>query len=1355
MNDEKLQNFKNTFSYKLIYIFTICDDIHKGCLKIGDTTLNTDLQPDKLNPNCSELKRVANERIKTYTNTAAVPVELLYTELAFIIRQENGKIKTEFFRDYNVHRVLKNSGIKNKKFEESTGSQWYEISLETAKEAITAVKNHLTSLDKTKRAEDFVPIVFRPEQKEAITKTIVQFKKSSRMLWNAKMRFGKTLCALEVVKKCNFKRTILITHRPVVDESWHEDFYKIFTKEDNFIYGSKKNNSTIKKLEKSEKNYIYFSSIQDLRGSKEAGGKFDKNDDVFNVNWNLVIIDEAHEGTTTKLGDEVKSLLFKEKNGTKLLELSGTPFNILENYDDKNSVYTWDYVMEQKAKLEWEKTHFGDSNPYSDLPQMNMFTYELGKLLDVNYADFNDKAFNFSEFFKINEAGTFVHESDVKSFLNLLTKENKESFYPFCCDEYRKLFHHSLWIIPGVKEALALQHLLESHPIFQTFKIVNVAGNGNPDDPTGEPLFAVKKAIEDADEDGYTITLSCGKLTTGVSIPEWTAVFMLSGSYSTKASGYLQTIFRVQTPCKKYGKIKTQAYVFDFAPDRTLKMVADAVTLSAKSGKTKIDDKLRLGEFLNFCPVIGIEGSKMKSYEVNGLLQQLKSAYAERAVTKGFDDTSIYNDELLKLSSVELKKFKDLQAIMGETKANNAGEKIDVNTQGLTEEEYESLDNQKPQNEKRILTPEEEKFREKLLEAKKMRQTAISILRGISIRMPLLIYGADVSVSEEINLEKFIELVDDTSWKEFMPRGITKEKFREFIKYYDEDVFIAAGKRIRNLVLNAERLDVSERVKKISEIFSYFRNPDKETVLTPWRVVNMHLGECLGGYSFFDFNYEDPLYDNEEPRFINIPNVTDKTLANPNAKILEINSKTGLYPLYCAYSIFRAKKAKLAVNGKNSSVVEQSNVAVERNIAVVGKNIAVVESGETTTEACYSERSEESLWNETIEQNIFVICKTPMAKSITQRTLSGYGNVKINAHYFEDLVNQLKNKNENFISKIKSKNYWKKGNGTMEFDAIVGNPPYQSETGGSGRQATPVYNLFFNASKKLNANFISMIMPSRWFSGGFGLDDFREQMLNDERIRLIVDYPKSTDVFPSVDIAGGVCYLLWNKNDKGTCKVINVEKGISHSSNRKLNEYKTFVRYSQALPIIRKVFKIENPKQTLENTVSQQRPFGLPTNYLPKEKGIPCYFIQKIGKKFASQKDIVDSSNLLRKWKLLVPKAPIAGQTDFTKPVGFYYDGNTRIAEPGSCCTESFIVAGAFDTEKEVLSFKSYLFTKTVRFLLLQTVISQDVLRNKFCFVPALEKYEGKYTDEILCKRWKITESEWNYINSRIHNYEK
>lgn len=1277
MAEEKSEIFKSTFSYRLIYIFTIPDNAHSGCLKIGDTTLNTRLQPDSLPPNCSVLNQAALERIREYTNTAAVTVQLLRTELALSTRQENGKFVTESFRDYKVHRVLENSGFKKKKFENSTGSEWFEIDLSTAKKAIAAVKNHVSSIDRTKSETDFVPVVFRPEQDEAIKKTVAHFKKSSRMLWNAKMRFGKTLSALEVVKSCGFKKTILITHRPVVDEGWHEDFNKIFTKEDNYIYGSKKIDSTISGLERSGKNYIYFASIQDLRGSKEAGGKFNKNDDVFSVKWNLVIIDEAHEGTTTRLGDEVKSLLFKEKEGTKLLELSGTPFNILENYDDESSVYTWDYVMEQKAKHEWEENHFGDSNPYSDLPEMNMLTYNLGKALKSDGG--KDKAFNFSEFFRTNENGNFEHESDVFSFLNLLTKKSDESFYPFSSDEYRNLFHHTLWMVPGVKEALALQHLMQKHPVFQTFEIVNVAGDGDPEDPTGEALAAVKTAIENAGEDGYTITLSCGKLTTGVSVPEWTAVFMLSGSYTTKASGYLQTIFRVQTPCNKYGKTKTQTYVFDFAPDRTLKMVADSVALSAKAGKTKIDDKIRLGEFLNFCPVIGIEGSTMKPYQVGGLLQELKSSYAERAVTKGFDDASIYNDELLKLSSVELQKFKDLQAIIGETKANNSGGKIDVNAQGLTEEEYENLEKQKPQKEKRELSPEEQEAKKKIQEAKKIRLTAISVLRGISIRMPLLIYGArgkngdEIPVDEDITLKKFVELVDETSWEEFMPRGVTKEDFADFEKYYDEDVFIAAGRRIRNLVVEADKLSITERVRKIAEIFSYFRNPDKETVLTPWRVVNMHLGDCLGGYSFFDADYEKPLVGNEEPHFIQIDGVTEKTLSNPDAKILEINSKTGLYPLYCAYSIFRAKKE------------------------------------------FHSERSEESLWNETIEENIFVICKTPMAKAITQRTLSGYGNIKINAHYFEDLVNQLKNKSDSFISKVTSKNYWGKGDGGMEFDAIVGNPPYQEMDGGAGASATPVYNYFVENAIKLKPHFISLIMPARWFTGGKGLDKFRDKMLNDKRLIKLTDFFDSVDLFPSADISGGVCFFLWSNNYRGNCFIETHRNGQISVLCRPLLEPNsvTFIRFNEAITIFR---KIQNFKEkSFTDVVSSRKPFGLSTSYkvLSKDSGeyIKTFAYPKNG--YAKPNDICQNKNWIYKFKVYIAKA-------YGERGKFPYLvlGKPFLGEKNTCCTETYLVINPTDNRQIAENVISYIKTRFFRFFVLLIKNTQNAAKSVYQFVP-------------------------------------
>ncbi len=323
----------------------------------------------------------------------------------------------------------------------------------------------------------------------------------------------------------------------------------------------------------------------------------------------------------------------------------------------------------------------------------------------------------------------------------------------------------------------------------------------------------------------------------------------------------------------------------------------------------------------------------------------------------------------------------------------------------------------------------------------------------------------------------------------------------------------------------------------------------------------------------------------------------------------------------------------------------------------------------------------------------------------------------------------------------------------MKFDVIISNPPYQLSTQENSKQAKPIYHKFVEQAKKLNPRFLTMIIPSRWFSGGMGLDSFRSEMLNDKRICEIVDYPNSHDVFSGVDVPGGVCFFLWDNGKSGPCKVTNIVEGKEQTSIRELNEYSTFIRFSKAVTIVRKVFEIEKPSKTMEQTVSSAKPFGLPTNYQPRDTGIPCWFIQKIGRRFADPKDVNDANGYLKKWKFLIPRSPIAGQTDFTKPVGFYYDGNTRIAEPGECCTESFLIAGAFDTKEEVLYFKSYLFTKTVRFLLLQAVVSQDVLRNKYCFVPALEKYDHMYSDKELCERWNITDDEWAYIDSRIHNY--
>lgn len=1313
--------FEKAFEYKVIYIFTVEDTTHAGLVKIGDATLKTNTSIDKLVPNCRELNQASLNRIRQYTGTAGLTPRLLWSEIAVrTIKQKDNTLKLEAFRDHQVHSVLKNSGINPQKL--SNSREWFAVDIETAKKAIEAVKNNYANLSNSD-AVKHQPIIFRPEQADCIEKVVKHFKKADRFLINAKMRYGKTFVSLEIVKRCKFQKTIIMTHRPVVDDGWYEDFTKIFYGTD-YVYGSKAKGNTVDELLKMGKPFIYFASVQDLRGSSAVGGKFTKNSSIFNTVWDCCVVDEAHEGTTTLLGEETVKAVFKEGQGTKFLALSGTPFNILQDYD-ADSIYTWDYIMEQECKSEWDLLHFGDSNPYDELPELRIYTYSLGDVLkNSNYITFEDKAFNFKEFFRTftgdikldnismpidAEVGDFVHEADVWSFLNLMTTEDADSYYPYSNKEYRELFKHSLWMVPGVKEAKALKNLMLKHPVFGCgqFNIVNVAGNGDEEEASEEALSKVRNAIKEAGDD-YTITLSCGKLTTGVTVKEWTAVFMLAGSFSTSAANYLQTIFRVQSPCNINGRIKENAYVFDFAPDRTLKMVSAAVSISARAGKTKESGQRILGKFLNYCPVIGISGSAMEEYSATILLQQLKKAYAEKVVYNGFDDVNLYNDELLKLSEVDIKKFDKLKGIIGTSKAQEKQKDITVNNQGLTEEEYEETEKLKKKK-KKELTPEEKARLEELKKLKKTRDDAISILRGISIRMPLLIYGADIPYDEEITIDSFVDIVDQASWNEFMPQGITKAMFKQFKKYYDAEVFIAAGRRIRNLAKAADTFEPTERVIKIASLFSYFKNPDKETVLTPWRVVNMHMSDTLGGWDFWDTEHKEML---DTPRYVDCGEVTKNTFGKENAQILEINSKTGLYPLYVVYSCYRNK---LDIIGDDNLTLEEKK----------------------------------ELWRETVEENLFVICKTPMAKTITKRTLLGYGSGRINAHCFDDLINTLKNKPEQFQKRVLKGSFWGKDVKNMRFDAIVGNPPYQESDGGggSGRSASSIYPYFFKQSVELKPDYISMIMPSRWFNGGKGLDDFRASMLSDSHISRIVDFCDSKYCFPTSDIAGGICYLLWDKKYSGNCLMKNVLKnGATFSDMRILNEYPVLVSNNRAIHIIRKV--LNQKELMLSEVVSSRKPFGLDSSASFDKDG-DIFLRSSKGNGTIRRERINSGLDMLEKYKVITSKVSFehAGVPD--------KDGMMRVLSvvqvlpKNSACTESYLVNGTFETEDEAMNMAKYLKTKFVRFLLMQMLASMNMTKNTYCFVP-MQNFTKEWTDEELYAKYSLSDEEIAFIDSMI-----
>ena len=1260
----------SSLKLKLIYVFRINDAEHEDCLKIGEATCD-DGNVIGLAPNSKPLNEAARKRINQYTQTAGIRYELLYTELALYNR---GGLRS--FNDKEVHAVLERSGVKKKVFDKVNGAnEWFITNLDVVKRAIAAVKEGKESLLPGEVAHGRSPIVFRPEQREAINKTKRQFKKGNQMLWNAKMRFGKTLSALQVVKDMDFRRTLILTHRPVVDSGWFEDFGKIFHDRTDFAYGSKNNGDSHENLERRTKadglHYVYFASMQDLRGSELVGGNFDKNDEVFATPWNLIIVDEAHEGTQTELGKAVMAEVVKDD--TKVLRLSGTPFNLLDDFKE-DEIYTWDYVMEQRAKQEWDKVHQGDPNPYAALPVMNIYTYDLGRLLR-EFAD-EDVAFNFREFFRVGEDGCFIHGRDVSAFLNLLTKEDKDSCYPFANEEYRGIFRHTLWMLPGVKEAKALSALLQRHPVFQHFSIVNVAGDGDEDEESRDALEAVNKAIGKDPDATRTITLSCGRLTTGVSVPAWTAVFMLSGSYNTAASSYMQTIFRVQTPATINGRVKEQCYVFDFAPDRTLRVLAETAKISARAGKTLQNDRKIMGDFLNFCPVISIEGSRMDKFDVPRMLGQLKKVYVERVVRNGFEDNSLYNDELLKLGDVELQEFDDLKKIIGQTKAMPKANQVDINNQGLDNEEYEEKVKleKKPRKE---LTEEEKRRLEELKKKSKNREAAISILRGISIRMPLLIYGAELgNEDEEITIDNFAEKIDPRSWEEFMPKGVSKQKFNAFKKYYDPDIFRAAGKRIRAMAKAADRLSVEERIGRITDIFSTFRNPDKETVLTPWRVVNMHLGDCLGGYCFFDKEYEHTL---DEPRFIDHGKVTEEVFT-PDSRILEINSKSGLYPLYMAYGIYRARL-------KDSTI-----------------------SADTLEE-------QQAVWDKVVAENIFVVCKTPMAKSITKRTLVGFRGTKTNMYAPEDLINQIKNKPQNFIEKMaKGGSFWKANDDdNMKFNAIVGNPPYQVMDGGAGVSAKPVYNCFVDISKLLRPNYVSMIIPAKWYTDGKGLGTFRDTMLNDRQIVKLVDFTDSRDCFETVDIAGGICFFLWEKGYNDYCEFVSKHQGKTKTSMRNLAADDSFIRHQEAISIIGKVKSISS--LFYNATVSSRKPFGLSTNIVPLETGDLVLKYNK-GKGAYDSSLITIGKSMIPQWKVIISylTAEHAGQTD--KEGRKKILSSLVILDPNEICTETYLVVDAFNKKNEAERLFAYLRTRFVRFLISQLASTQHLSKEKFAYVP-------------------------------------
>lgn len=593
-------------------------------------------------------------RIKQQTQTADIKFKLEWQDLA-IYQDGSG----DSFKDKDFHAYLQKKDV-----EKLPDSEWFHILPQDSYDEFCYFKQHRGILETL----GVIPYKLRKEQNEAIEQTSLYFKshqdEEPKFLWNAKPRFGKTLSAYELCKSLNVPKVLIVTNRPAIANSWYEDYVKFLGTESGYYFVSQVDGLIGKPYVLSREQYtkhisqpdhkgcIEFVSLQDMKGSIYFGGQYDKLKEVAELEWDILIIDEAHEGVDTYKTD----VAFDHIKRKYTLHLSGTPFKALANNKfEEKAIFNWTYADEQKAKRKWDYSQ-DEENPYENLPQLNLYTYQMSEIIRDKLqkgADFDNDgeteeyAFDLNEFFITNANGSFKYEADVDKFLDALVSQEK---FPFSTQELQNELKHTFWLLNRVDSAKALAKKLQKHDVFKEYEVVLAAGDGKIDDDSEnkKALDKVRKAIKEHDK---TITLSVGQLTTGITVPEWTAVFMLSNVKSPAL--YMQAAFRAQNPCLfKVGNElyrKENAYVFDFDPARTLDIFEQfANDLSADTSRGGGDSDTRkkhIRELLNFFPVYGEDDDgEMIALDAEKVLSIPRKIHALEVVRRGFMSNFLFQN---------------------------------------------------------------------------------------------------------------------------------------------------------------------------------------------------------------------------------------------------------------------------------------------------------------------------------------------------------------------------------------------------------------------------------------------------------------------------------------------------------------------------------------------------------------------------------------------------------------------------------------------------------------------------------------------------------------------------------------
>lgn len=728
-----------------IYAYEDSNPTYKGLLKVGFTAIDV-------------RQRVAQQY--PTLRPEKVPYKILLEEAA--VRNDGSS-----FTDHDVHAYLKSKGIKN------PNGEWFKCTVKDIKAAILAIRDRAINVDN--RCLSFG---MRPEQTQAVEKAIAYFKsykkenpdKTPHFLWNAKMRFGKTFATYQLAKKMGWKKILVLTFKPAVQSAWEDDLKShIDFKGWQFIT---RNGQTIENANK-DNPIVCFGSFQDFLGRNNAGGIKPKNEWVHTVNWDCVVLDEYHYGAWRENAKELfeaedkKEVEFGEGEGIEdfdesimpittshYLYLSGTPFRAIASGEFiEEQIYNWTYSDEQNAKEQWK----GENNPYASLPRMVMLTYQLPDSIReiAMKGEFNE--FDLNVFFEatgIGKVAKFTYENEVQKWLDLIrgsyletTIDNlklgaKKPPMPFSDARLLNILSHTFWFLPSVSSCYAMKNLLEQkqNRFYQDYKIIVAAG---PKAGIGVAALPPIREAMDNPLKTKTITLSCGKLTTGVSVSPWSGILMLRNTSTPET--YFQAAFRVQTPWtiknpdnqspNKEEIIKQECYVFDFAPDRALRQIAD---YSCRLNVNETNPEKKIEEFIHFLPVLAYDGSSMKQIDAAGILDMAMSGTTATLLARRWESAllvNVDNNTLQRLMNNE-KAMAALMSIEGFRNLNKDIETIINKSEAIQKTKKEANDRDLSRKEKKDLSDEEKEY-------KTLRKQIQDKLIKFATRVPVFMYLTD------------------------------------------------------------------------------------------------------------------------------------------------------------------------------------------------------------------------------------------------------------------------------------------------------------------------------------------------------------------------------------------------------------------------------------------------------------------------------------------------------------------------------------------------------------------------------------------------------------------------------------